>query len=242
MVNKNISSPSSGPIAGAGSSTTGSGTAGGGIASIGAPPAGTLPPATAKVRSGFRKELTTLVSGLQTGLPSPATDVLVSGQQTPASSLISAIQALLALYGAVDANVQTLKSSRLALQAALPGGRQLVTAIKAGLVALFGKGNPALEAFGFSGKKPRQLTVEEKTASKAKRKATRELRNTQGSRQKARVKFTGSVDVQANLAEAPAGGSTPAAGGNTGAGSTAGGNTGAGSTAGGNTGNGSSSS
>ncbi len=220
--NKSLGSPgagTSGSIAGAGSNPgSGGNAAGSGSANVGAPPVGNLPPSAAKAR-GFREEVTLIDDAL--GNIPDGSSVVVAGQFVSKQSIQAALQAILALYGNVDAGVLALKNQRVALQAALPGARQFIDNLKAGLVATLGKGNPVLDAFGLGAKKRRRLTVEEKTASKAKAAKTRELRGTGGKRQKAALKFTGKADVQASLSEAPApGGNTSATADNGGAGST----------------------
>jgi hypothetical protein len=125
---------------------------------------------------------------------------------------------VLSLFATVDTVAQQLKSQRLALTAALPAAHQLLAGLKAVLVGIFGKGNPALEAFGFSGVAPRQLTPEQKVARKVKAAATRKQRGTSGKRQKAQNKFTGTVQVQTTLSGTPAAsGNAPATSGSAGA-------------------------
>ena len=234
MVNSNSKSPAalgagtSSSIAGAGNNPGGS-SAGSGSASVGAPPVGNLPPAQAKASSGFRKEVATIAGAL--GNIPDGSSVLVAGQSTPKSSIQSALAAIELLFGNVDAGVQALKQERLALEAALPGARQFIDNLKAGLVAAFGKGNPVLASFGLGGKKRRQLTVEEKTASKAKARKTRELRGTGGKRQKAAIKFIGKVDVQTSLSgtQTSGGNASPTASSNGGASPSGGAPAGAGS-------------
>ena len=146
-----------------------------------------------------------MASGFGTAFPQGSV-LQVNGQSESQSSIIAALQAVLLLFGNVDTAVQAAKSTRLVLQAALPGAHQFVEFLKAALVANFGKGNPALVAFGLSGTKPRQLTVEQKTARKAKAQATRDLRGTKGSRQKADVKFQGQIAVQTSVSGTPTSG------------------------------------
>ncbi len=146
-----------------------------------------------------------------TQIPDGST-VLVTGTPVSKQNLIAQFVAFLALFADVDTAAQALQNQRQALTAATPSARLLLAHVKAALVALFGKGNPALVAFGFSGTKPKQLTAAEKTARVAKAKATRDLRGTGGKRQKAGVKFTGQVEVQTHVSGTPAaGGNTPAA-------------------------------
>jgi len=217
-----VNSTPSGSSAGA-SSNTGGSTAGGGNFG-GIPSAGASP--LVKPRKGFRKEVTLLASGFGFSFPD-GSSLSVNGQSMDKSSILAALQAALVLYGNLDAAVQQAKSSRVALEAALPVIHQFVVALKGGLVCIYGKGNPALEAYGFNLVKPRQLTVEQKTARKEKAKRTRALRGTGGKRQKQAVVFTGQIEVQAHVAGTEvAGGSlagaqgSPAGSGNAGSGGT----------------------
>jgi hypothetical protein len=235
MVNKKISSTpvSSGAIstpsvsvAGAvstpssvsGVSNTGVSSAGGGTVG-GTATAGVAVPLKQPSKA-FRKEITTVANGIGTQLPSGSA-IVVNGQSISQASILTTLQAVLALYGNVDTTVQAEKSSRLVLQAALPVAHQFLVALKAALVGYFGKGNPALVAFGYSASKPRQLTAEQITARTAKAKATRELRGTLGSRQKLAVKFQGQVQVQTSLSGTQTGGGNPSPAGSSSAGATA---------------------
>jgi hypothetical protein len=189
-----------------------SGNAGSGGASASPTP---IPGAGSKAKRGLRTEITQVVSGIGSQFPDGST-ITVNGVQTSKQQLLNALAALLALFANVDAGATSLKSLRAALKAASPGGRQLLASIKAGIVALFGKGNPALVAFGFSGTKPRQLTSEQQVVRKQKAAATRELRGTKGPRAIQDVKFQGTVEVQTTLSGTEAAsGNAPATSSNT---------------------------
>ncbi|MHB1846116.1 MAG: hypothetical protein ACYCWW_14920, partial [Deltaproteobacteria bacterium] len=151
MVNGNTNNGTSGNSAGV-SSTTGGSSAGGGSVN-GNPPAGVIPPGTLPPHS-FRKEVTTVAAAIEKQFPD-GTSLVVLGQSVSKASLIAALQAVLGLFAAVDADVLAVKSDRLVLKTALPSAHQLLVGIKDGLIALYGRGNPALEAFGFNGTKSR---------------------------------------------------------------------------------------
>ncbi|MHB8418775.1 MAG: hypothetical protein ACYDCL_11915 [Myxococcales bacterium] len=217
---------SSGGSVSAGSAGTGSNPSGN-AGSGGAPSAGTtpvvIPGSGTKAKSGFRTEVTQVTTGFGTAFPD-GSSLVVSGAPTTKSQILDALVALLGLYAAVDTAAATAKSQRQALKAALPAGRQYLIALKAALVAFFGKGNPALVAFGFSGKQRRQLTSEQKLARKEKAANTRKLRGTLGSVQKQDVKFKGDVQVQVSSGPSASSGTpgnnganAPAAAGNSGA-------------------------
>ncbi len=214
----------SAPSAGNGSNPSGNAVSGS-APSAGAIP-GNIPGSGTKAKSGFRTEVTQVATGFGTQFPDGAA-IAVNGASATKSQILNALAALLGLYAAVDTAASALKSARQALGAALPDGRQYLAALKAGLVAYFGKGNPALVAFGFSGKKPRQLTSEQKLARKEKAANTRKLRGTLGSRLKQGVKFQGEVQVQVSSGPAPSsaspvnnGATAHATAGNSGAGTT----------------------
>ena len=225
MVNSKSNTPGSSGIgstpsaasAGASSNTGGSSAGGGTFGGI--PPAGASP--LVKPQKTFRKEVTALASGFGSQFPDGSA-MVVNGQSMDKSSIVAALQALMVLFGNVDASVQSVKSNRLALEAALPVAHQFAMGLKAALVAFFGRGNPVLEAFGFNLAKPHQLTVEQKTARKAKAAETRKLRGTGGKRQKAAVKFTGKVQVQTTVSgsETSGGNTSPTGSGTAGPGST----------------------
>ncbi|MHB8418428.1 MAG: hypothetical protein ACYDCL_10160 [Myxococcales bacterium] len=199
------------PPGSSGGSSTGSGSsAAGGASSSGAPVATAV--AASRPAKGLRKAVTAMASGFGTSFPSGAT-IMANGQSMSQTSILSALQAGLLLYAAVDQAVAQAKQSRLPLQAALPGLHTLVQGLRAALIAYFGKGNPVLEAFGISAAKPRQLTAEQKAARSAKAKATRSLRGTAGKRQKADVKFVGTANVQTQLSGVPAAGGNPSSAG-----------------------------
>jgi hypothetical protein len=185
------------------SNTVGAATGSGGTVTA-ASSQGVIPGASAAAKRSPRAEITQIVQGLGTQFPTGHETLLVTGQSLAVSSLITTLAVVLGLYSAVDSSVQAAKSARLALKAALPGADSLISAIKVALVALFGKGNPILENFGLSVSPRRQLTVEEKSAAKAKAAATRVLRGTQGKRKKASVKYLGTAVVQTSLSGAPA--------------------------------------
>ena len=205
--------------AGAGS-TPGGSTAGGG--SFGVTPLMLV----AKAPKTFRKEVTALVAGFGTQFPD-GISITVNGQVTDKASILAALQAALALYAAVDQSVHAMKQNRVALQAAIPAVHQYAVGIKAALVAFFGKGNPALAAFGLGASKPHPLTSEQNVARKQKAGQTRKLRGTLGKRQKQGVKFQGQVEIQAKVSGVPAAGASPSpAGGDTGAATPSGGDAG----------------
>ena len=170
----------------------------------GGPPSGTIPKAMTLPQSGFRAEVQKLFDAIGAKFPN-GTDLLVSGTPMPKQQIEDALNALLGLYADVDTAAGALKIKRLDLKAALPDTHTLVVGIKAGLVALYGRGNPALEDYGISVKKARPLTPEQKVARKAKAKATRELRGTKGSRQKQGVQFVGKVNLTTETVGVPEG-------------------------------------
>ncbi len=170
-------------------------------------------PGVSKAKQGLRNEVTAVANGVGTQFPDTGS-IAVNGQSYTKQQLLAALQATLALYSGIDQANQALKSQRLALKSDLPEVRQLLAGIKAALIAYFGKGNPVLVAYGFNVQKPRQLTLEQKTARKAKAAATRGIRGTVGKAKKALLKYTGEVVVQTKLSGAmtPGGDALPAGG------------------------------
>ena len=223
MVNSNSKSPAANSLGGsppaqhtggsvpaqsAGNGSNPAGNGGGGTASSGSPAPGVIPGSGTKAKRGARTEVTLVATGLGTQIPDGSA-ITVRGVPVSKAQLLAQCAAALALFANVDAAVQALKNERLALEAGLPDVRQFLSDLRAALVAHFGRGNPVLVAFGFSVKKPRQLTVEQKLARKEKALQTRDLRGTKGPRQKQNVVFQGKVDVQTSVS------GTPTSGGNT---------------------------
>jgi hypothetical protein len=195
-----------------GNSSNSSGNTGSGSTSASPAP---IPGAGSKAKAGFRTELTQVVSGIGTQFPD-GSSITVSGVVSSKQQLLSTLTALLGLFANVDAAATALSSERGALKAASPDGRKLLANIKTAIVAFFGKGNPALAAFGFSLAKPKPLTAEQKLARKEKAAATRALRGTSGKRQKAAKTFTGTVSVQTTVSgNQTASGNAPATSSNT---------------------------
>ncbi|MHB8418852.1 MAG: hypothetical protein ACYDCL_12300 [Myxococcales bacterium] len=201
------STPSLGPTSG------GTSAGSGGVSSGGTGP-GVIPGTGTKAKTGLRVEVTQVVTGIGTQLPDGST-LAVKGVAVSKGQLIADFAADLALFAAVDTDVQATKNDRLALKAATPGIREQLRDVKAALVATFGKGNPALVAFGFSGKKPKVLTTKQNLAKQVKADGTRKLRGTLGSVQKQDVKFQGQVEIQTNVSGSPAptAGATPSSAG-----------------------------
>lgn len=196
-------------VAGNGSSPAGNSGSGGASASP-----TPVPGSGNKAKRGLRTEITTVFNGIGSQIPD-GSNLVVSGVPVPKQNLLTSFAAVLAIFAGIDTAAQALKNQRLALTAATPAARQLLASVKAAVVALFGKGNPALVAFGFSGTAPRKLTPEQQLARKAKAAATRVQRGTVGERKKAQNKFNGTVQVQATLSGTQAAGAiAPATSGN----------------------------
>jgi hypothetical protein len=195
------------PAVNAGNSSSPAGNSGSGGASTSPAP---IPGAGTTAKSGLRTELTTVVNGIGSQFPD-GSSIVVSGVSTTKQQLLSTLTGLLALYAALDTAANALKNPRAAVTAATPGARKLLANIKAAIVGFFGKGNPALVAFGFSGTQPHKLTAEENLVRKAKAAATRVQRGTVGKSKKAQLKYNGTVQVQATLSGTQAAGSNPSA-------------------------------
>ncbi len=195
------------PVLQTGNGSNPAGNGGGGSApSTGTAP-GVIPGSGTKAKHTLRAEVTEVVTGIGTQIPDGST-LTVRGTPVPKSQLVAQFASDLALWATVDADVQALKNDRLALKAATPSIRQQLSDVKAALVAHFGKGNPALVAFGFSGKKAKTLDTKQLLAKQVKALGTRKLRGTQGPVAKLKTKATGEVQIQATLS-GPASGGIP---------------------------------
>jgi hypothetical protein len=197
--------------AGAVSSPGGNTGSGGSAAGPSAP--GVIPGASSQARAGLRTEITRIANGIGTQLPAASSVLHVKGQPLTRSDLLIALGALLGIYADLDSSRQSLKSKQLALKAALPETREYIADLKVAIVAFYGRGNPVLECFGINPRKSRKLTGEQIVARKVRSGATRGLRGTLGSREKARVKFQGAVQVQTSLSGTQAAGGNPSVAG-----------------------------
>jgi hypothetical protein len=132
-----------------------------------------------------------LAAGTQKHL-STMTTIMVGGSTTTPAQAEAQLNALSALRTAVDAARTTLEAKIAAETAQLPALRAFLVAYVAFVRGTFGNSPDILADFGLPPKKAATpLTVEQKAAAAAKRKATREARGTTG--KKAKLAVTGNV-------------------------------------------------
>lgn len=130
---------------------------------------------------------TQLIAGTNKRLAS-TTQVLIAGSSFTPAQVIEKLQAIVNLRSNVDAAKASTKAKLAVEKADMPALRALMGAFVTFVNAAFGNQPDALADFGLHPKARTPLTVEAKTAAAAKRKATREARNTMGSKQKKSVK------------------------------------------------------
>ncbi|MBI3724738.1 hypothetical protein HY251_12400 [bacterium] len=131
------------------------------------------------------------------------TSVLVGGESLPVPELQGKLGHFQTYFGGV-------REKRAELRALLEGRRKVgeelrtfLSSLRAALVGLFGPGSPVLETFGF--RLPRRhapLTAEQRLAKAARLRATRALRHTLGSRQKAAIREEGTPIISAVFPDA----------------------------------------
>jgi hypothetical protein len=116
-------------------------------------------------------------------------EVKVASVSYTPSQATTQLQAIATLRNDVDAAKASLKARLAAEKADLPALRIFLDAYVAFVKAAFSASPDVLADFGLRPKKARTpLTVEEKAAAAAKRKATRAARHTMGTKQKKGVK------------------------------------------------------
>jgi len=132
-----------------------------------------------------------LAAGTQKHLSTLTQVIIGSGTFTPAQ-LETQLNAFATLRNDVDAAKATVKAKLADEAAQAPALRAFFTAFIAFVRAAFGNSPDVLADFGLQPKKARApLTVVQKAAAAAKRKATRAARGTKGS--KAKLAVTGNV-------------------------------------------------
>ena len=139
-----------------------------------------------------------------------ATSLAVAGASLTPAQVQANLQSLVTLLTDVDTAKASTKAKLAAVKSQAPALRTFVGAFESFVRATFGNLPDVLADFGLTPKKARApLTVEQKAAAAAKRKATRAARGTKGSQQKKAVKgdVTGVVVTPITSAPTPA---TPA--------------------------------
>lgn len=117
-----------------------------------------------------------------------ATQVMLSGASFTAPDITAKLQSLVTLRTDVDSARATLEARLADEAAAAPALRTFMAAYVTFVKAAFQGAPDVLADFGIHPKARAPLTVEAKTAAAAKRKATRQARNTMGTQQKKKVK------------------------------------------------------
>jgi hypothetical protein len=132
-----------------------------------------------------------LAVGTKQHFASTASMAFAGSTFTPAQVLTS-LQTIIDLRDAVDAAKAASATKVAAEGAQAPALRSFMSAYVAFVKATFGDQPDVLASFGLAPRKAATpLTVEEKTAAAAKRKATRDARHTMGPKQK--LDITGDV-------------------------------------------------
>jgi hypothetical protein len=131
---------------------------------------------------------TQLLAGFQQHLASATSITLASVAYTPAQ-ITAALQALVALYAAVDAAKAAWKAKLTAEAAQAPAFLSLMAGLVSYVKLTFSESPDVLIDFGL-GPKPAKtpLTTEQQAVANAKNKATRTARGTTGSKAKLAVK------------------------------------------------------
>ena len=163
-----------------------------------------------RIPEGLEQALAALQQGVAGAIPD-GTAVLVAGSNLTKQSILDQLGALLNGYQALAELRAQIAEKRGELSQSLVGGQVFARHLKDGLIAYFGRGNSQLAKFGIAtGKSARQLTVQEKAARVARARATRALRHTLGSRQRAALR---SPPVTVVLTATPANDTGPSADG-----------------------------
>ncbi len=181
------------PVVAGSAASTGSGNSPTGtvLASLGVNNAGFIQvQAKNLATAAFQAKVSKRLNGAEKYLPAD-TSLLLIGQTYTVTSIVSVLQAVVALFTAkatAQAQAKALISGAVAaLNAELPTANQFLAALDTALVGLFGKGNPVLENFGLSTGVKKTPTVTTKAKAKGTAELTRKARNTMGKVQRLSV-------------------------------------------------------
>jgi hypothetical protein len=128
-----------------------------------------------------------LIAGTAKHLGNVTNVTLLGSAYTPAQ-LTTQLQRVAGLYADVDTAKAATATKLAARKAGMSSIRPLMQAFETYVKATYGGQPDVLGDFGVTPKAKKTLTVEEKAAAAAKRKATREARGTKGSVQKQAIK------------------------------------------------------
>jgi hypothetical protein len=157
-------------------------------------------PATSATRppKGLRQKLGRMLAGV-IAMPDGAI-IPTRGGLVPKSEMVNRLAAAVGMFEAVDAQLNALQVARVQLLGAVGGFQELHAELQASVSVLLGRRSPELAFFGIKPHADRRpLNSEQRVVRAEKARQTRRLRHTKGSRQKAAIKFTGKVDVNAEL-------------------------------------------
>jgi hypothetical protein len=158
---------------------------------------------------GFRSELQLMLQGWQELIPSDST-LMSAGSSLSEAAVLAQLQGYLGAYTALDTSATAGKQARNQVASQLAEARKYYAALKAAVTTYFGAESPQLVKFGLKPKKVRApLTTEQLSVRTAKARATRKLRGTKGSVQKAAIKAGPMTYVDPVETTVPAPSATP---------------------------------
>ena len=148
-----------------------------------------------KAPSDLASKLTQVEAGVQKDVPAKSS-ITIGGKALTQPQIVSAIEAWRGtIQAAVDART-ALEKAVAGRKAVEPAIHQFLRELRAALVALFGEGSPILRDFGWSPRKARVMTSEQKLIAAAKGSITRQKRGTKSAKQKQALKAVGTPTVQ----------------------------------------------
>jgi hypothetical protein len=137
-------------------------------------------------KNGVGNQLSQLISGLNTAVPSGTKSIPVAAKIYTIAALIAALQQFSQLWSTVTDLTAQLHAAVQARRDQSAAAREFIAEVKPAIVAILGAKNPDLEKFGIKPRRSRkQLTGDELAIANAKRQATRSQVGDAGKRQKA---------------------------------------------------------
>jgi hypothetical protein len=148
---------------------------------------------------GLRQKLERMLAGAM-AMPEGST-IPTAGGMIAKADWVRQLKVGVARFRAVDARLTALRVARVELLKVVDDLQEQHTQWKASLAVSLGRRSPVLAQFGIKPHVDRQkLTSEQRVVRAEKARQTRLLRHTGGVRQKAAMRYQGTVNVSATLA------------------------------------------
>jgi hypothetical protein len=136
-------------------------------------------------KAALGEQISAMVAGLKTSLPSGTTSLPFEGQVHQVSDLVTALGGFSQLWTDAETDQARAHKSVLVRDEATPSARALFNAVKRAVRSLIGETSPDLLNFGLKPRKSKKvLTTDERSDAQSKLRSTRTQNKTMGKQQK----------------------------------------------------------